>query len=171
MKAGAPETDRPAAAVRLIDDRLRRLWVSALQSRVFNAVVAERIGSLSRLLPGELAMKHENGACFPVTDIAAEQPRCDSFEISPTGPLIGYRMTLPTDEALAIEEAAWTGAGLKPADFRRTDAAKVKGGSPNWLRVRRSRRISPAASTGTAGTSPFHSRCRRDRSRRCCLGK
>jgi tRNA pseudouridine13 synthase len=129
------KTNRPAAAVRLIDDRLRRLWVSALQSRVFNAVVSERIGSLSRLLPGDVAMKLENGACFPVTDPAAEQPRCDAFEISPTGPLIGYRMTLPTGEALAIEEATWSGAGLKPADFRRTDALKVKG-ARRALRIR-----------------------------------
>jgi tRNA pseudouridine13 synthase len=138
------KTNRPAAAVRLIDERLIRLWVSALQSRVFNAVVSERIESLSRLLPGDLAMKHENGACFPVTDAAAEQPRCDAFEISPTGPLIGYRMTLPAGEALAIEEAAWSGAGLKPADFRRTDALKVKG-------ARRALRVRPEQTDLSAG--------------------
>ncbi|HEX4125545.1 MAG TPA: tRNA pseudouridine(13) synthase TruD [Tepidisphaeraceae bacterium] len=132
------KTDRAAAAVRLIDDRLRRLWVSALQSRVFNAVVSERIGSLDRLILGDLAMKHENGACFPVTDPpgpAAEQLRADAFEISPTGPLVGYRMTLPAGEPLAMEQAAWGAAGLKPADFRRTDALKVKG-ARRPLRVR-----------------------------------
>ena len=83
------KTGNPAAAVRSVDERVRRLWVSALQSRLFNDVVARRIDSLGRLLDGDFACKHENGACFRVADAAAEQPRCDAFEISPTGPLLG----------------------------------------------------------------------------------
>jgi len=84
------KTGKPGAAVRAVDEKLRRLWVSALQSKLFNAIVARRIQSLDKLLDGDLAWKHENGACFRVESAAAEQPRCDAFEISPTGPLVGY---------------------------------------------------------------------------------
>jgi tRNA pseudouridine13 synthase len=65
-------------------------------------------------------MKHENGACFPVEDVATEQPRCDAFEISPTGPIVGFRMTLPAGEALAIEEAIFARHGLTRESFRAT---------------------------------------------------
>ncbi len=121
------KTHRPSAAVHAIDDRLRRLWVSALQSRLFNDVVARRIESLDVLHDGDLAYKHDNGACFSVESAAAEQPRCDAFEISPTGPLVGYRMTFPTGESLAVEQEVLAAHGLKAADFRRSGELRVKG--------------------------------------------
>src|SRR5262249_21022277 len=52
------KTKKPNAAVRAIDEKLRRLWVSALQSRLFNDVVSKRIQSLDRLIDGDLAYKH-----------------------------------------------------------------------------------------------------------------
>ncbi len=54
------KTHRPSAAVRTVDEKLRRLWISALQSRMFNAVLAQRIDSLDRLDVGDLAYKHES---------------------------------------------------------------------------------------------------------------
>ena len=131
------KTGKPAAAVKAIDQRLRRLWVSALQSRLFNDVVARRLRSntLDRLLDGELAWKHDNGAVFHVEAAEAEQPRCDAFEISPSGPLIGYRMTLPTAAALAVEQEVFGAAGLTPEDFRRDGGTKIKG-ARRPLRVR-----------------------------------
>jgi len=129
------KTGKPAAAVKVIDEHLRRLWVSALQSKLFNDVVALRIDTLDRILPGDLAWKHENGAVFHVTDAPAEQPRCDRFEISPTGPLVGYRMTLPDGRPLAIEEGVFESHQLKPADFRVEGHHKVKG-ARRPLRVR-----------------------------------
>src|SRR5687768_2239420 len=93
------KTGRPGAAVRSIDEKLRRLWVSSLQSRLFNEVVARRVtaGTLDKLLDGDLAWKHDSGGVFRVEEgqAATEQPRCDAFEVSPSGPLIGYRMTTP----------------------------------------------------------------------------
>src|SRR5207237_1164051 len=86
------KTHRPSAAVRSIDEKVRRLWISALQSRVFNAIVARRIDEIDHLRAGDWAYKHENGACFLVADVAAEAPRAEQFEISATGPLVGYRM-------------------------------------------------------------------------------
>lgn len=131
------KTGKPAAAVRAIDFKLRNLWISAFQSHGFNLVVAERIraGTLDRIIDGDLAEKHDNGAVFRVEDPAAEQPRCDVFDISPTGPLLGYRMTQPTGEALRIEEAALGSLGLQPSDFRGGIDVKSRG-ARRALRVR-----------------------------------
>lgn len=121
------KTHRPSAAVWAIDEKLRRLWVSALQSRVFNEIAARRIDTLGTLLPGDFAYKHENGACFRVEDAAAEQPRADAFEISPTGPLIGFRVSLPEGEPLRIEQEAFAAHGLAPENFKRAGQLRVKG--------------------------------------------
>lgn len=130
------KTGRPGTAARAVDQRLRRLWVSALQSRVFNGVVARRIDSLDRLLDGDLAWKHDNGACFAVPNAALEQPRCTAFEISPSGPMVGYRMTPPTGEPLQVEREEFAAVGIKPGDFRSDDGEKSKG-------ARRSLRVQP----------------------------
>jgi len=119
-----------------IDERLRRLWVTALQSRLFNDVLAKRLDSMDRVLKGDWAIKHENGACFPVDDPAREQPRCDAFEISPTGPLAGYRMSIPTDEPLRLEQEVFDAAGLQLDNFRVPGRLKVKG-------ARRALRVQP----------------------------
>ena len=129
------KSHRPSSAVWTIDEKLRRLWVSALQSRIFNDIVERRIGALDRLVDGDLAMKHENGACFLVESAAAEQPRADSFEISPTGPLIGFRVTLPQGVPLEIEQQMFASHGLSPADFKRAGSLRVKG-DRRALRVR-----------------------------------
>lgn len=131
------KSGRPAAAVRVVDERVRRLWVSALQSRLFNDVVARRVagGTLDRVLGGDLAWRHDSGAVFRVEDAAAEQPRADAFEISPSGPLLGYRMTMPAGEALRVEHEAFAAAGLTPGDFRSHAIGKVKG-ARRPLRVR-----------------------------------
>jgi tRNA pseudouridine13 synthase len=130
------KTKKPGAAVRAVDERIRRLWVSALQSELFNQTVARRINSLHQLMIGDLAEKHDSGGVFKVEDLAAEQPRCDAFEISPTGPLVGYRMTLPEGEPLKIEEEIFTAHGLSPASFRVEGRHKIKG-------ARRSLRVRP----------------------------
>ena len=58
---------------------------------------------------------------------AAEQPRADRFEISPTGPLIGFRVSMPQAEPLRIEQAAFAAHGLTPQDFKRAGSLRVKG--------------------------------------------
>jgi tRNA pseudouridine13 synthase len=129
------KTRRPGATVRGIEPRLRRLWISALQSRVFNEVLRRRIDTLDRILPGEVCEKLDNHACFRAEDPAVEQARADRWEISPTGPLLGYRLTLPTDEALAIEQSVFDQFELKPADFRNAEKDRAKG-DRRALRVR-----------------------------------
>jgi tRNA pseudouridine13 synthase len=131
------KTQKAGLAVRAIEERLKRLWVSAVQSWMFNNVLIKRVeaGTFDKVLPGDLAFKHENGACFLVEDATTEAPRAANWEISPTGPLVGYRMSLPTGEPLAIEEAVMTEAQLKPEDFKKEGHEKVKG-ARRPLRVR-----------------------------------
>jgi tRNA pseudouridine13 synthase len=121
------KTQSAGAAVRAIDEKLRRLWVSALQSHLFNEVVARRIEALDRLMDGDLAWKHENGACFRVESAATEQPRADAFDISPSGPLVGYRVTMPEAEPLRIEEAVFKSHGLTPGHFKQEARDRAKG--------------------------------------------
>lgn len=142
------KTSNPTAAVRAIDEKLRRLWVSALQSQLFNEVVAARINTLDRLFDGDLAYKHENGACFHVENAALEQPRCDAFEISPTGPLVGYRVSLPEGQPLQIEQEVMAQHQLAPADFRVSGRHKVKG-------ARRPLRVKPEEVELSAGVDDF----------------
>ena len=75
-----------------------RFFLSALQSSYFDQLLNARILALSALKTGDIAFKHVNGACFRVEDAAAEQPRADSFEISPTAPLFGFKVMLAEQE-------------------------------------------------------------------------
>lgn len=143
------KTGNATAAVKSVDEKVRRLWVSALQSRLFNEVVARRIDSLDRLMDGDFACKHENGACFRVPRAAVEQPRCDRFEISPTGPLLGYRTDLPDGgEALRIEREVIAASGLAPEAFRSPHLGKVRG-------ARRPLRVRPEAVELAGGADEF----------------
>jgi tRNA pseudouridine13 synthase len=77
--------------------------------------------NIDTLLKGDMAYKHDNGACFRVEDTGTEQPRCDAFDISPTGPLFGSRMTRLTDEAGAIENPV-----LDPIQINEEDSRRLK---------------------------------------------
>lgn len=142
------KTGDAKTAVRAIDEKLRRLWISALQSELFNQVVARRIESIDHLIDGDLAWKHENGACFAVESPEVEQARAAAFEISPTGPLLGYRMTLPAGKALQIEEKVFNDYQLSPGDFRVEGRLRVKG-------ARRPLRVQPKDIELAAGVDEF----------------
>ena len=73
---------------------LLRLFLSASQSQLFDQLLAQRLPDLDRLQDGDIAVKHVNGACFRVEDAATEQPRAESFEISPSAPLFGPKALL-----------------------------------------------------------------------------
>ncbi|MFN4241950.1 MAG: tRNA pseudouridine(13) synthase TruD [Tepidisphaerales bacterium] len=123
------KTGKPSGAGIALDEHLRRLFVTALQSRIFNEILAERVrqGSYARLIPGDWAFKHDNGACFHVEDVEREQPRCAAWEISPTGPLVGFRVSLADGDAGAIENAALARHRLTPAMFKVPGYHRVKG--------------------------------------------
>ncbi len=99
-------------AFKSVDKHLRGFFVSAFQSSLFNHCLVARMPRIDMLLDGDMACKHINGACFTVEDAALEQPRCDAFEISPTGPLLGHRMYKLAGPAGAIENPILDAAGL-----------------------------------------------------------
>jgi len=119
---------KPGPAVGAIDKRMKRLFVSACQSRIFNTVVAGRIDSIDRVMIGDLAQKADSGGVFSVEDAAAEQPRANAHEISPTGPIVGTRGKLAEGEPGQVERAAVVDSGLDLADFDRVGSLKLKGG-------------------------------------------
>lgn len=111
-----------------IDKHTRQFYVSAYQSHLFNRVVAARLATgIDRLFDGDLAWLHANGAVFRVESAAAEQPRADAFEISPTGPLFGSRMTEPAGRALEIESECVAAEGLSVESFK-ADKLRINGG-------------------------------------------
>lgn len=89
-----------------------RFFLSALQSRYFDQLLDARIATLGKLKDGDIAYKHVNGACFLVTSAELEQPRADTFEISPTAPLFGHKVMIATGEPGAAETEL-----LKAADL------------------------------------------------------
>lgn len=100
--------------------KMRQFLVSAVQSALFNAVLAARIerGLLDDVLPGDVARKEETGGIFIVEDVAAERPRARAWEISATGPIYGYKMLAAQAEAGALEAAILAESGIALADFR-----------------------------------------------------
>jgi tRNA pseudouridine13 synthase len=90
-----------------VNIELKKLLVSALQSYLFNKVLERRLPKMAAVLPGDFCYKHDNGAAFLVAadpDAAAkEQGRADAHEISPTGPLFGFRMS-ETESVVKIME-------------------------------------------------------------------
>ncbi len=103
LKSLIVNSGRKNRAFHAMDKHLKGFFVSAYQSYIFNRVLAARMPDIDKLLLGDMAYKHDNGACFHVEDPAAEQPRCDAGQISPTGPLFGLRMTRLTGPAAEIE--------------------------------------------------------------------
>jgi len=105
-------------ALRVLDRKLRRLFVSAYQSYLFNLLLASRIQLIDRLEQGDVAFIHASGAAFLVQDPALEQPRADRLEISPSGPLFGPKVLLAEGSPGETERALLTESGLSLSDFR-----------------------------------------------------
>jgi tRNA pseudouridine13 synthase len=131
-------------AFHALDVRLKKFFVNAYQSYLFNQVVAARIGELDRIHAGDLAYKHDNGAVFRVEDESAEAPRVAAFEISATGPIFGFRMTQPEGAARQIEDGVLAAEGIGLDDFRAGRESKFHGS-------RRPLRFAPQGLTMDAG--------------------
>ena len=127
------------------DQRLVNLFVAAWQSDIFNQVLAARMPHIDRLLDGDMAYKHVNGACFQVDDAATEQPRCNAFEISSTGPLIGEKMAVLTGPAGDVENPI-----LEPFHLTGDDTARLK--KYRAVGGRRPLRFQPKNSKISSGT-------------------
>jgi tRNA pseudouridine13 synthase len=123
----ASRPDEWEKAFNSVHPRLRKLYLSACQSWLFDRVVARRLDAIDRLLPGDLAWKHVNGACFLVEDTAAEAPRAEQFEISATGPMFGCKMKLPAGEPLELEQQVLAEAGLQAGQFDLEGGMRMEG--------------------------------------------
>jgi tRNA pseudouridine13 synthase len=82
---------------------------------------------LSKLLAGDIAVKHSNGAPFLVEVPTVEQPRAEAFEISPSGPIFGYKMRMPTGDALTLETSILTDEGVRLEKFRKVAGIRLPG--------------------------------------------
>ena len=109
MKRFSGDAER---AVMSLESRTLGFYISAYQSEMFNRVLAERLETMHLIEDGDLAWLHRNGAVFTVEDAGAEQERADTFEISPSGPMYGKKMTCAGGEPGAREQAVLEAEGL-----------------------------------------------------------
>jgi len=106
--------------------RKRKLLISACSSLLFNLTLKDRMERdlFTRLLPGDIAKKHDTGGLFLVSDTAKEQPRADRLEISATGPIWGKKMKRAQAEAGGLEERILTSQGLTPDVFHKEPGSR-----------------------------------------------
>lgn len=100
--------------------RLRRFFVAALQSQLFNHLLAERIatGRYDRVVAGDWARKHDTGGTFEVLDPAVEGPRAAALAISATVPLYGSKVRVSNADAGVAERALLERFALRWEPFR-----------------------------------------------------
>ena len=113
--------DRPdnwERAARSVPAKMRKFFVSAYQSALFNRILARRLGTLGQLQAGDLANIHGKRAVFLVKDPAVEQPRADRLEISPSGPLYGFKMTMAQGVPGEMEQQVLEEEALVLEDMR-----------------------------------------------------
>jgi tRNA pseudouridine13 synthase len=110
-----------------VPKRLKVFLLSAYQSALFNRVIEARLQTLDRVYYGDLAVKHPGRSVFRVEDEAVEQPRAARFEISPTGPIFGFKMMQALGQQEALEADILAGEDLALEDFRVGDGIKARG--------------------------------------------
>jgi tRNA pseudouridine13 synthase len=122
----------------LADRRAARFAISALQSEVFNELLAARAERIGVLEAGDVALIHASGGQFRVEDAGREQSRADAFEISPTGPVFGNRVIEPAGDVARRERAALDARGIRPRELRAPRGIRLRG-------ARRALRVRPLA--------------------------
>jgi tRNA pseudouridine13 synthase len=114
-------------AYNAVPKRLKMFLLSACQSALFNQVLDARLQTLDRVYTGDLAMKHPGRSVFRVEDEAAEQARAAAFEISPTGPIFGFKMMQASGRQGELEASILAAEGLGLDDFRVGGGIKARG--------------------------------------------
>jgi tRNA pseudouridine13 synthase len=110
-----------------VPKRLKTFLLSAYQSALFNQVLDARLPSLDQVYCGDLAMKHPGRSVFRVEDELVEQPRAGRFEISPTGPIYGYKMMKASGQQGELEASILSSEGLSLEDFRVGGGIRARG--------------------------------------------
>jgi tRNA pseudouridine13 synthase len=104
----------------------RDLLVSALQSFVFNEVLARRVeeAALGAAFEGDVLRREDSGGLFVCDEPAEADPRVRSFAVSPTGPIAGRKMVRPGGRPAAVESAVLVELGLDPDLFTRLTGSR-----------------------------------------------
>ena len=112
-----------------------RLMLSALQSALFNDVLAERIkrAMFQKVFAGDLLTKSDTGGMFICEDPDIDQARMDAYEVHPTGPMFGPKMRTPQGDIEKMEQEILAAAGLDRNVFSKY--AKLTRGTRRALRV------------------------------------
>ena len=107
--------------IQLRDRTLRRLAASALQSEIFNHIVATRMaqGTLDRVLLGDVCRKTDTGGSFVSDDPDRDGERLARGEVELTGPMWGPKMMMAGGAVAELEREILDAAGLDDAVFRR----------------------------------------------------
>lgn len=117
---------QPKVAFKALNKKLKGLFVSAFQAKLFNQLLIKRMDQLGQLENGDVAYIHGKGAAFLVTDASIEQPRADRFEISPAGPLFGPKTLKAAGNPGQQEQLILADYNLLPEDFR-VPGLKIQG--------------------------------------------
>ena len=125
--AGSPSWSVSRKRFRAVHPRLKKLYLSALQSFLFDQAVAARIDGIDEVKCGDLACKHVNGACFLVADAELEKGRATALEISASGPMFGCRMKQPEGQVRELEFELLRQAGLTLDDFDLPGGLRMEG--------------------------------------------
>lgn len=91
------------------DRRLKGIYLSAARAQVFNQVLSARVasGRWNRALPGDVLMFDDSRSRFTTEDEdLAGDPRIESLELHPTGPLWGSGSPDTAGEVAAMEREA-----------------------------------------------------------------
>ncbi|MEO0477375.1 MAG: tRNA pseudouridine(13) synthase TruD [Planctomycetota bacterium] len=134
----------PREAVMCIDASQRGFLISAWQSAVFNEVLSQRVANstFDKLLPGDLAWKHDSRATFEVDESSYEDDnapggRVEQGLLSPSGPLWGIEMPQASGEPARVERDALASSGVTEAQLAGTgdDPKAVAEGKRRPLRI------------------------------------
>ncbi len=98
---------------------LRKLALSAAQSWLFNAYLAQRLtdGLMRNIVNGDVMAKWPAGGMFTTNDRDAEQARFNNREIVHTGPIFGRKMFQPAGDAAERETSILAPANLTIDNF------------------------------------------------------
>jgi len=105
-------------AVSSLDKRILKFYFSAFQSHYFNKYLVRRLPNMDCVEEGDAAYIHRKGAAFIVEDEVKENERAKTFEISPSGPIFGYKMLQAKGRPGAIEEEILQETGLNLEDIK-----------------------------------------------------
>jgi tRNA pseudouridine13 synthase len=123
-----------------LDPKKARLFVSALQSELYNSVLEARLaaGLLRVARAGDLLEKVVTGGVFACTEPEVDQRRIEAWEIVPTAPMFGWKAARPPEgsAARAEEDAVLAARGVAIEAFGGPSVRRLAEGTRRAVAVR-----------------------------------